>query len=567
MRERTLDVALANIDLCAALGGTVLVHGSPKQRSLSDGDDPDDGRARAVDLFRRVAEKAEAAGIVYCLEALSADETNFVNRIADAVAIVEEVNSPAFDTMIDTGAVARAEDLSVDGSIRRWMPSGHIRHVQFNDRNRRAAGQGDDDFEPVLRALKETGYDRDHRHGAVHLRAEPGCLRGLYARLRQGHMGDIAVTAPKFTVVDVERRERAVALRMPFRFGVVTLREAPQAFIRARIRFVDGTESWGQAAELMVPKWFDKSPELSNDDNFDQLRTALGLYAEAITANSASTAFGHHASLYQSHLDAGAAADLTPLAANYGPALIDRAVFDAVCRARQVDMATALKHNLAGMRPQRLLPDFNGFDFDGFLSSLEPLQSLHIRHTVGLIDPLTEDEIAADSRVGDGLPEALDEVIARYGHSYFKIKVGGDVDEDVARLTAIAAVLDRSPSPYHVTLDGNEQYDDVDGVLYLFEAMRAEPSLKRFRDAILFVEQPIRRARTRLERDVGKLAEMLPVIIDESDGDLAAFELARSRGYAGVSSKDCKGFLQIPDQCRPVPEMVRRRRKTLFHER
>ena len=45
--------------------------------------------------------------------------------------------------------------------------------------------------------------------------------------------------------------------------------------------------------------------------------------------------------------------------------------------------------------------------------------------------------------VGDGLPETLEEVVARYGHRYFKLKVGGDVAADVERLAAIASVLDR----------------------------------------------------------------------------------------------------------------------------
>ena len=36
---------------------------------------------------------------------------------------------------------------------------------------------------------------------------------------------------------------------------------------------------------------------------------------------------------------------------------------------------------------------------------------------------------------------------------------------DVARLESIASVLDRRPAPYLVSLDGNEQYETVEGVL------------------------------------------------------------------------------------------------------
>jgi hypothetical protein len=108
-------------------------------------------------------------------------------------------------------------------------------------------------------------------------------------------------------------------------------------------------------------------------------------------------------------------------------------------------------------------------------------------------------------------------------------------------MSAIAGVLDRLAEPYHVTLDGNEQYESVDAVLELWRALECVPALRRLADSILFVEQPITR-RNALQRDVGALGAARPVIIDESDADLDAFPEARARGYRGVSSKACKGF-------------------------
>ena len=79
----------------------------------------------------------------------------------------------------------------------------------------------------------------------------------------------------KFSVKEIEFFERPVRLRMPFRFGVVTLTEAPQAFVRARIALENGKEAEGAAAELLAPKWFDKNPALSNEQNFEQLRASM----------------------------------------------------------------------------------------------------------------------------------------------------------------------------------------------------------------------------------------------------------------------------------------------------
>jgi hypothetical protein len=65
--------------------------------------------------------------------------------------------------------------------------------------------------------------------------------------------------------------------------------------------------------------------------------------------------------------------------------------------------------------------------------------------------------------------------------------------------------------------------------------------LRRLVSSIAFIEQPINR-KTALWRDVAALGREKPLIIDESDGDLAAFPRACALGYAGVSSKTCKNF-------------------------
>ena len=131
--------------------------------------------------------------------------------------------------------------------------------------------------------------------------------------------------------------------------------------------------------------------------------------------------------------------------------------------------------------------------------------------------------------------------MAAYGHSYFKLKVGGDVTADLQRLSEIAAVLDSRPERYFASLDGNEQYNDIDALLELWRRMQAAPKLQRLVASTIFIEQPITRAHA-LDSDVSALSRIKPVIIDESDDDLTVFPRARALGYAGVSSKCCKGL-------------------------
>ncbi|HJT60938.1 MAG TPA: enolase C-terminal domain-like protein [Burkholderiales bacterium] len=314
----------------------------------------------------------------------------------------------------------------------------------------------------------------------------------------------------KFSIKEISFFERDVRLRMPFRFGVVTLTEAPQAFARIKI-VLEKAEAEGASAELLAPKWFDKNPALSNEDNFEQLRGSMRRAREAYLAGGENTAYGH-------------SRPTVGLVENFGPALLDRAVLDALCRALGISFCEAICKNVVGLD----LPS-------QFLETLKPAARIAARHTVGLVDPITS--LDNKTPVNDGLPETLEEVIARYGHRWFKLKVGGDAKTDVERLSAIAAVLDRIPEPYHVSLDGNEQYAEADAVIDLLNRIEN----KRLASSIVFIEQPIKRQNA-LAADISRLAQLKPVIIDESDDSLDAFPRAKALGYRGVSSKTCKGL-------------------------
>src|SRR6202140_1149023 len=200
------------------------------------------------------------------------------------------------------------------------------------------------------------------------------------------------MTVPTFRVIAIELYERPVALRVPFRFGAATVTHAPQAFVRARIRLADtassGAEAQGAAAELMIPKWFDKSPEKSNAENVSDLRKALANAADAYTSQTSSrTAFGHATAHYGSLLAAGEALGLNALASNYGPSLIDRAILDALRRALGVSFNVAIRGNVPGI-DSSLTPDLARFDLGRFLRGLGSLALIAARHTEGLLAPV-----------------------------------------------------------------------------------------------------------------------------------------------------------------------------------
>jgi sugar phosphate isomerase/epimerase len=159
VRSRTIDVMRRLVDLCADLGGSVLVHGSPGQRQVPANEPRETAIARARDCFAAVADHARERRVVYCIEPLSRHETLVINTLAEAAAVVDAIGSPAVRTMIDTSAAARAEEASLVELIDRWLPQGYIAHVQVNDSSRRGPGEGEDRFAPVFAALARHGYD------------------------------------------------------------------------------------------------------------------------------------------------------------------------------------------------------------------------------------------------------------------------------------------------------------------------------------------------------------------------------------------------------------------------
>ena len=158
VRARTIEVMRALIELCAELGGKVLVHGSPKQRLVGPGQSRDEALARAKECFAAIAGDAEEAGVTYCIEPLAPPEAELINTVEEAAAIVEEIGRPAVRTMIDTCAAGRSERAPIPELIERWLPTGHVAHVHLNDPNRRAPGQGELRFGPILAALQAQGY-------------------------------------------------------------------------------------------------------------------------------------------------------------------------------------------------------------------------------------------------------------------------------------------------------------------------------------------------------------------------------------------------------------------------
>jgi sugar phosphate isomerase/epimerase len=168
---RTREYLSCLLDLCSDLGGRVLVLGSPKQRSIVEGQTKKGAWQRAVDLLISVLDKAEQLGLTICLEPLSPIETNFINTVAEGMKMVRQINHPSLKIHLDVKAMCsereggslKAEGFG-DGSavpdIIRSVRLDDIGHFHVNDPNLYGPSMGDVDYAPIAEAIKDIGWDR-----------------------------------------------------------------------------------------------------------------------------------------------------------------------------------------------------------------------------------------------------------------------------------------------------------------------------------------------------------------------------------------------------------------------
>ena len=335
--------------------------------------------------------------------------------------------------------------------------------------------------------------------------------------------------------------------RLPFRYGIAVMKGLPHCVVRVHLEDEHGTHI-GVAADNFAPKWFTKNPETTfRHDSDEMLKVIEHACAAAEKAGEQDTMFGLWRTLYEDQKAWAVQENFPPLLANFGASMVERGIIDAFLRSRQATLARALRENLFHLDLGYFHAPLSGTKPADFLPAA-PHPEIYLRHTLGLSDPLTEADRTDDPRVDDGLPVSLEACIKTFGLRYFKLKIQGKIEVDFERLRAASAVIRaHAPADYLFTLDGNEQYKSYADLQKLFGMLAGDKDLAEFLQHLIFVEQPIYRARA-LDDDTGRgLAEWAghpAVIIDESDGHADDFSRALALGYGGTSHKNCKGIFK-----------------------
>lgn len=112
-------------------------------------------RRQLIEIYGRLAEKAQAAGVRLGLEAVNRYESNVVNTLDDAAQIISAVGSDALFIHMDTYHMNIEEHASTD-AIKRNID--RIGHVHIGESHRGYLGSGSVAFPEFFRALAEASY-------------------------------------------------------------------------------------------------------------------------------------------------------------------------------------------------------------------------------------------------------------------------------------------------------------------------------------------------------------------------------------------------------------------------
>ncbi|WP_346332619.1 hypothetical protein [Prosthecobacter sp. SYSU 5D2] len=352
----------------------------------------------------------------------------------------------------------------------------------------------------------------------------------------------------QFQIHDIRFHVLPMRTRFPFKYGIASMSALPHLFVTADLS-VDGKPARGLASEGLPPKWFTKNLDTDFETDLAEMLAVIQNASRLarLAASKPIRFFPWWQELYQEQAAWASVKQAPSLLANLGVSLMERTILDGLCKASGIPLHRLLGSEALGIRLGEVRPELEGITVAQTLAP-QPLSRIAVRHTVGLGDPLRTQDIPEQERLHDGLPHALDESIRAYGLSYFKIKVCGQAETDLPRLRLITSILTQEcPQEFHVTLDGNEQFQDLASFRDFYETLRADPALAPLFQNLLLIEQPLHRAHA-LTDDVAPAiagwSDGPGLIIDEADGALADLPRALDLGYCGTSHKNCKGIVK-----------------------
>ncbi len=138
----------------SALGVKVAVFGSGNSRMIPEGWDHQQAEAQMLHMLGTISQEWSGNGVTLAIEPLNRKECNFINSVAEAAALAEQINTPNVKVLADFYHMDEEnEPLDTIIEHRDW-----IAHIHLADTGRFAPGTGSYPYERFAAILKEIHY-------------------------------------------------------------------------------------------------------------------------------------------------------------------------------------------------------------------------------------------------------------------------------------------------------------------------------------------------------------------------------------------------------------------------
>ena len=155
VRDKTADYLGELARFCRDLGGKLLIFGSPQQRNLLPGVGLEEGMKHATEVLQAVLPVLEETDTTLAMEPLSPRTTNFMSTAAEAVELIDMVDSSRCRLILDCNAMSTEQE-----PIPELLRKHHKQLIHFhaNDPNQQGPGFGKLDFLPIFKTLRQIQY-------------------------------------------------------------------------------------------------------------------------------------------------------------------------------------------------------------------------------------------------------------------------------------------------------------------------------------------------------------------------------------------------------------------------
>ncbi len=180
------------IDLAGRFEIPNIVFGSPGNRRIPESMDHDAAWAKAVDIFNRLGDHAEASGTTISMETNpAAYGTNFLTTLDETEAFVALVDHPAVTLILDLGAMHMNGTYDTLAARAKTLVP-RLTHVHVSEPHLAPAPDDATVLEPVLAALRDAGYTRAT---SIEMKRPDGgvkALRDRFAALTHAAMAQVS---------------------------------------------------------------------------------------------------------------------------------------------------------------------------------------------------------------------------------------------------------------------------------------------------------------------------------------------------------------------------------------